>query len=112
MSTIGKLNKGERCYLTEFRRLRYTEVSPATYRLLQDSELYAIAILPRSIKVSFSPTAKDGYLIDKRSVMSVIEHYKQTKSTTSNTTKELSLRKGARDAWCKKHGVQSKQERD
>lgn len=109
MSTIGKVNKGERCYLTEFRRLRYTEVSPTTYRLLQDSELYAIAILPRSIKVSFSPTAKEGYLIDKRSVMSVIEHYKQTKS---NTTKELSLRKGERDAWCKKHGVQSKQKRN
>ena len=102
---MGKLSKGERCYLTEFRRLRYTEVSPATYRILQDSELYAIAILPHSIKVSFTPTAKEGYLIDKRSVMNVSEHYKQTKSTT---TKELSLRKEARDAWCKKHGVQSK----
>ena len=111
---MGKVNKGERCYLTEFRRLRYTEVSPTTYRLLQDSELYAIAILPHCIKVSFSPTAKEGYLIDKRSVMNEIEHYKQTRSkqTRSNTTKELSLRKEARDAWCKEHGVQSKQERD
>ena len=102
---MGKPNKGERCYLTEFRRLRYTEVSPTTYRMLQDSELYAIAILPNSVKVSFTPTAKEGYLIDKRSVMNAIEHYKWMKRTT---TKELSLRKGARDAWCKKHGVQSK----
>lgn len=100
---MGKVNKGERCYLTDFRRLRYTEVSPATYRMLQDSELYAIAILPHSVKVSFSPTATEGFIIDKRSVMNALEHYKRTRN---NTTKELSLRKEARDAWCKKHGLQ------
>lgn len=105
---MGKITKGERCYLTDFRRLRYTEVSPTTYRMLQDSELYAIAVLSHSVKVSFSPTAEEGYIIDKRSVMNVTERYKRTRNKT--TSKELSLRKGARDAWCKNNGLQSKPE--
>lgn len=102
---MGKVMKGERCYLTDFRRLRYTEVSPATYRMLQDSELYAIDIQQYSVKVSFSPIAEEGYVIDKRSVMNVTERYKRMRNKV--TSKELSLRKEARDAWCKKYGLQS-----
>lgn len=97
-----KPRRGERCYLSDFRRLRYTEVSPATYRALQDSELYVIGEHTHTFKVSFTPTATEGYLIDKRCVMTETEHYKQMHKTTA----PLELRKETRDAWCKNDGVQ------
>lgn len=97
-----KPKRGERCYLSDFRRLRYTEVSADTYRVLQDSELYVIGEHTHTIKVSFKPDATEGYLIDKRCVMSETEHYKRMRESKM----PLDLRKEKRDAWCKNAGVQ------
>lgn len=73
-------NKGERCWLRDWRQYRYTEITHRTFDMLQQSEIYVIAKYPHSAKVSFKPDANEGWLIDNKSIMNQTEYYRWRKA--------------------------------
>lgn len=68
--------KGERCYLRDWRNLRFNELTHSQYELLRGEELYIIKVGQKQSKVSINPDAKQGWFVDNRQIMTETEHYK------------------------------------
>ena len=68
--------KGERCYLRDWRNLRFNEITHAQYELIREEPLYIIKVGQKQSKVSFSADARQGWFIDNRQIMTETEFYK------------------------------------
>lgn len=73
-------NRGERCYLRDWRNLRFNELTHSQYELLRNDPLYIIKVGQRSSKISVKPDANQGWFVDNRLIMNELEHYKWRKA--------------------------------
>lgn len=69
-------NKGERCYLRDWRNLRFNELTHYQYELLRGEPLYVIKVGQKQSKISVKPDANQGWFVDNRQIMTETEFYK------------------------------------
>ena len=69
-------NRGERCYLRDWRNLRFNELTHSQYELLRGERLYIIKVGQKQSKISIKPDVNEGWFVDNRLIMTETEHYK------------------------------------